>query len=81
MIIFCPNMIHFLCLYFQKYQKPGFTKQSFLHKNLESAEFTDKKHRKPTLHSLIANHVLEMSVKPRFRCVRVEKKHCFVLVI
>ena len=56
-------------------------KQSFLHKNLESAEFTNKKHGKPTLHSLIANHVLEMSVKLKFQCVRFEKKHCFALLV
>ena len=30
------------------------------------------------LHSLIANHVFEMSVKLRFQC---EKKHCFALVV
>ena len=34
---------------------------------LESAEFTNKKHGKPTLHSLIANHVSEMSLKLKFQ--------------
>ena len=52
-----------------------------LHKNLESAEFTDKKHGKPTLHSLIAHHVLRMSVKLKFQRVHFEKKHCFALVV
>ena len=52
-----------------------------LHKNLESTEFTNKKHGKPTLHSLIAKHVLEMSVKLKFQCVRSEKKHCFAVVV
>ena len=47
--------------------------QSFLHKNLESVEFVNKKHGKPTLHSLIANHVVEMSVKLKFRFVRFQK--------
>ena len=61
--------------------KIGFTKQSFLHKNLVSAEFTNKEHGKPTLHSLIANHVLEMSVKLTFQCACFEKKHCFALVV
>ena len=52
-----------------------------LHKSLDSVEFTNKKHGKPILHSLIANHVLEMSVKLKFQCVRFEKKHCFALVL
>ena len=42
-------------------------------KNLESAEFTNKKHGKPTLHSMIANHVLEVSVKLESQCVRFEE--------
>ena len=53
----------------------------FLHKNLKNAEFTSKKHRKPTLHSLITNHVFEISVKLKFQCVRSEKKHYFALVV
>ena len=81
MIIFCPNLIYFLCLYLEKYEKSGFTEQSILHKNLESAELTNKKHGKPTLHSLIANHVLQMSVKLKFQCVRFERNHCFALVV
>ena len=52
-----------------------------LYKNLESAEFTNKKYGKPTLDSLVANHVLEMSVKLKFQCVRFEKKHCFLLFL
>ena len=32
----------------------------FAKKNLESSELTNKKHEKPTLHSLIADSVLEM---------------------
>ena len=56
-------------------------KQSFLYKNLESAEFINKKHWKPALHSLKANHVLEMSVKLKFRCVHFEKKHGVALVV
>ena len=55
-------------------------KTVILHKILESAEFTNNKHGKPTLHSLIANHVLEMSVKLNFRCIGLKKKHCFGLV-
>ena len=52
MIIFCPNMIYFDMIYFlglqlKKLEKSGFSKQPFLHKNLESDEFTDKKHRQP----------------------------------
>ena len=57
-----------------------FLKRSFLHKNLARAEFTNNKHGKPTLHSLIVNHVLEMSVKLKFHCVCFEKKRCFALV-
>ena len=58
-------------------------KTVILHKNLESAEFTNKKHGKPTLHSLlyIANHVLQMSAKLKFQCVHVKKKNCFALVV
>ena len=55
-------------------------RNSHLHKNLESAEFTYNKHGKPTLHSLIANHVLKVSVKLKFKCVRFRKKHWFALV-
>ena len=55
--------------------------QSFLHKNLESAEITNKKYGKPTLHSPIANHVLEMSIKLKFQCVCFEKRHCFALLV
>ena len=79
--IFCPNIIYLLCLYLKKSEKSGLTKQSFLHKNLECAKFTSRKYVKPTLHSLIANHVLEMSVKLKFQCVRFEKKHRFALVV
>ena len=49
--------------------------QSFLQKNLGSAEFTKNKHGKPTLEFLIANHELEMYVKLKFQLVRFEKKH------
>ena len=51
-----------------------------LHKNLKSAELNNRKYGKPILHSLIANHVLEMSVKLKFQCARYKKKHCFALV-
>ena len=57
------------------------TKQSFLQKNVEYAEFDNNEHWKPTLHSLIGNHVLEMAVKLKFQCARLEKKHCFALVV
>ena len=39
------------------------------YEDLESAEFTSKKHGKPTLHSLIGNYVLEMSVKLKVQYV------------
>ena len=55
-------------------QKSGFAKQSFLHKNLESSG-------KPTLHSLTADHVLKMSVKPKFQCELFEKKQSFALMV
>ena len=56
--------------------------ESFLHEHLETNdEFTNMKHRKPTLYSLIANHVLEMSARLKFQCVLFEKKHCFALVV
>ena len=50
-------------------------------KNHESAEFTNKKHGKRTLHSLAAKHVLEMSIKLKFQCERFEKKQCLALVV
>ena len=61
---------HILCKYYP-----------YDHKNLETAKFTNKKHGKPAVHSLIANHVLEMSVKIKFQCVSFENKHCFALVV
>ena len=62
-------MIYFLCLQLEKYEKSGFAKQTILHKILESSEFPNKKHEKPTGHSFIANHVLEMSVQLKFQRV------------
>ena len=57
-------------------------KQSFFIKNIETVEFTNRKHGKLTLHSLIANHVLEMSVKIKFQCLHFEKKkHCLALMV
>ena len=53
----------------------------FLRKNVEKAEFTDKKRGKLTLHSLIANHVLEMSVKFKFQCVRLKLEASFAMVL
>ena len=73
MIIFYPNMICFWRFQSEKYEKSGFG-QVILHKNFESTKFTNKKHGKPTLHSLIAYHVLEMSVKLRSQCVCFKKK-------
>ena len=58
----------------------AFPKSHFA-ENLEIEQFTNKKHGKPTQRSLIANHVLEMSVKLKFQCVHFEAKHCFVLVL
>ena len=57
----------FLCLQQEKTKNPAFPSSHF--KNLESSEFTNKKYRKTTIHSLIANHVLKMSVKLKFQCV------------
>ena len=73
MIIFYPNMASFSCLLLEKYEKSGQT--VILHKDHESDEFTNKKHGKPILHSLIAIHMLEKSVKLKFQCVRFKKKH------
>ena len=42
----------------------------FAKKNPESAEFTNKKHGKPTLHFLIAKHVLEMSMKLKYHVLK-----------
>ena len=52
-----------------------------LHKNLESAEFSNMKHGKLTLPSLLANHVLEVSARLKFQCVGVEKKRRFARVV
>ena len=62
-------------------RKSGFAKQLILQKNHESAIFTNEKHRKPTLHSLLAKDVLEMSIKLKFQCKRFEKKQCFALML
>ena len=53
--------------------KIGLCKTVTLRKNLQNAEFTYIKHGKPTLHSLIANHVLEMFVKLGFNCIRLKR--------
>ena len=64
-------------------RKISLCKTVILHKNLKSIEFTNKKHGKPTLHCLIANHVLKMPVKLQFQCVNVLKRGiaCFALVV
>ena len=61
--------------------KIRFCQTVILQKNIESAEFINKKHGKTTLHSLIAKHVLEMFVILIFQCVRFEKRQCFALVV
>ena len=48
-------------------------KTVILHKNLESAEFTYNRTVTSTLHSLIANHVLEISVKLEFKCAHLKR--------
>ena len=73
MIIFYPNMIYFCRFQSEKDENSGSAKQSFCIKKLESAEFTNMKHGKPIPHSLIANHVLEVSVKLKFQCVRLKR--------
>ena len=50
-------------------------------KNHESAIFINKKHGEPTLHWLIAKHVLEKSIKLKFQCESFEKKPCFALMV
>ena len=70
----------FLCLQQEKYEKSGFSKQSFYIKILKMPNSLTKKHWKHTLYSLTANHVLEMSVELKFQCVCFEKKHCFAPV-
>ena len=64
-------------------EKLGFVKKSFLHKSLEVPNLLTKKYGKPTLYSLIANHVLEMSVKLKLQlqCVGFEKKHSALMVL
>ena len=79
MIILYPNMIYFDVPSWRN-MKDQALQNSHLHKNLESTECSNKKHEKPTLHSLIANHVLEMSIKLKFQCVCLKKKHRFALV-
>ena len=50
-------------------------------KNLESAELTNNKNGKPTLHSPIADHVLEMSFKLTFLYEHFEKKQSLALMV
>ena len=78
MIIFCPNMIHCLCLLVEKYEKSALIKESFLPKNLKSGKFTKKNTGSP---DLIPNHVVEMCVKLERQCVRFEKKAFSSLVV
>ena len=81
MIIFCPKMIYFYVCSGRNTKNQDLPNSHFCKKNLVSVEFTDKNHGKPTLHSLIAQHVLEMSVKLIFQYERFEKKHCFALMV
>ena len=55
-------------------ENQAFLNSHFCKKSVEIAKFTKKKHGKPTLLSLIAKHVFEMSVKLKFQCERFEKK-------
>ena len=79
MIIFCRNIFD-VCSWRNR-KNQALPNSRFCKKNLSSAEFTNNKREKPTLHSLTANHVFEMSFKLKFQCVRFEKKHCFALVV
>ena len=81
MIIFYPDMIYFLLFQLEKYEKSGFAKQSCCINIWKGPNSPTTKHGKPTLHSLIANHVLEMSAKLKFKCERFKKKQCFALVV
>ena len=67
-------MIDFRRFQLRKYEKPDFAKQSFFHKKYRIHQ---QEHEKPTLHSLIANHVLEISIKLKFQCVRFKKEALF----
>ena len=58
----------------QAFQNSHFVKKS------RKRKLTYNKHRKPTLHSLIADHVLEMSVNSN-SSVYVLKRSIFALVI
>ena len=61
----------------KKYEKSGFAKESFCTKISKVPNFPNKKHKKPTLHSLIANHVLKMSIKLKFHCLCFKNEALF----
>ena len=81
MIMFCPNMIYFFMFVVGEILKIRLCQTVIFARTHESAEFTNKKQGKPTLHSLIAKHVLEMSIKLKFQCEHFEKKQRFALVV
>ena len=62
-------------------KKQALQNSHFAQKSRQRRISTDKIHGKPAMHSLITNHVLKMSVKLTFQCVRRKKKHCFALVV
>ena len=82
MIIFWPNMIW--CWWFQseKYEKnQALSKSPFCMKMLKARIHTNKKHGKPTLHSFIANHVLEMSVNWNSCVFVLERSYVSALLV
>ena len=70
----------FLTFSFGEQWKVRLCQTAIFFQNLESAEYTNKKYEKPTLHSLIADHMRKMSFKLTLQRVRFEK-HCFALVV
>ena len=52
-----------------------------MQKKSQKCRFTNNKNTIRLLCIPLANHMLEMSVKLKFECIRFEKKNCFALVV
>ena len=80
-MLFCPNMTYFYIFSWRNTKNQAFPNSQFCKRNYASGKFTNKKHEKPTLHSLIAKHVLEISIELKFLWKRFEEKQCFTVMV
>ena len=81
MIIFYPNRSMFDVSSWTNMKKQGLQNSHFALKSRKRRIHLQQAREANSAYSLIANHVLEMSVKLKFKCVCFKKKHCFALVV